>query len=113
MTQRGAFGRVSRGPPSPTTLQVVHQERLRDPALRRRSNRPRPPGRGTVLTPEAMEVNRMTLSDPYRTIIVEPARIPRPPDEQDEPVSDPEPEPVPEYAPEREPEPVEARGLLQ
>src|SRR5262249_42040541 len=34
----------------------VHQERLREPALRRRSNRPRPPGQGTVLLPGSMEV---------------------------------------------------------
>ena len=43
--------------PLPVRLKlVVHQERLRGPALRRRSNRPRSLDRGAVLTPGPMEV---------------------------------------------------------
>jgi hypothetical protein len=48
-----------------------------------------------------MEVNRMTFSDPYRTIIVEPGPVPAPPVESPEEPALPEPEPAAE--PEREP----------
>lgn len=61
-----------------------------------------------MLTPEAMEVNRMTFSDPYRTIIVEPAREPAAPERQPAPEERPEPEPRREPEPKRRPAPAKS-----
>jgi hypothetical protein len=70
------------------------------------------PARETVLPPEAMEVIRLTFSDPYRTIVVEPISVPaeRRPAERPAPDLEPEREPRPVEEPEREPDPVGGPG---
>ena len=50
----------------------------------------------------------MEFSEPYRTIIVEPARDPAAPEKEPDPA--PSREPAPEREPEREAEPAEKGG---
>jgi hypothetical protein len=61
-----------------------------------------------VLQPETMEVIRVTFSDPYRTIVVEPVSVPAEPSPAERPAPEEEPghKPRPAQEPQREPEPV-------